>query len=87
MLTHIKTDVANMECSAVGTEYMEAILAFAVTLFSYFFLPETYGPVLLRRKAARMRKETGDDRWWHPQEKEKMNLSNIVTKYIVRPLR
>ncbi|OAA61356.1 Major facilitator superfamily domain, general substrate transporter [Cordyceps fumosorosea ARSEF 2679] len=68
------------------TEYMQAIISFAVVVICIFFLPETYGPVLLRRKAARLRKETGDDRWWHPHEEEKMNMSNIVTKYIVRPL-
>ncbi|RAL13079.1 MFS transporter [Aspergillus homomorphus CBS 101889] len=27
------------------------------------FVPETYHPVLLRRKARRLRKETGDERW------------------------
>jgi hypothetical protein len=25
---------------------------------------ETYAPVLLQRKAAKLREETGDDRWW-----------------------
>lgn len=25
---------------------------------------ETYAPVLLQRKAAKIREETGDDRWW-----------------------
>ncbi len=66
---------------------MQAIISFAVVAICIFFLPETYGPVLLRRKAVRMRQETGDDRWWHPQEEEKMNMGNIVTKYIVRPLK
>lgn len=28
-----------------------------------FFIPETYAPVLMRKKAARLRKETGDDRY------------------------
>ncbi|KAI5841424.1 major facilitator superfamily domain-containing protein [Morchella snyderi] len=28
-----------------------------------FFIPETYTPVLMRKKAARLRKETGDDRY------------------------
>lgn len=27
-------------------------------------MQETYAPVILQRKAAKMRKETGDDRWW-----------------------
>jgi hypothetical protein len=25
---------------------------------------ETYAPALLQRKASKIRKETGDDRWW-----------------------
>ncbi|EGX92870.1 bicyclomycin resistance protein, putative [Cordyceps militaris CM01] len=78
--------VVNPKLGWRWTEYVQAIISFAVVLICIFFLPETYGPVLLRRKAARLRKETGDDRWWHPQEEEKMNMGNIVTKYIVRPL-
>lgn len=66
---------------------MLAIFTFAIVICCIIFLPETYGPVLLHRKAIRMRKETGDDRWWHPHEEEKMNMGNIVTKYIVRPIR
>ncbi|PVH73698.1 MFS general substrate transporter [Cadophora sp. DSE1049] len=27
-------------------------------------MQETYAPVILQRKASKMRKETGDDRWW-----------------------
>lgn len=27
-------------------------------------IKETYAPALLKKKAARMRRETGDDRWW-----------------------
>ncbi len=27
-------------------------------------IKETYAPVLLQRRAAKLRKETGDDRWW-----------------------
>ena len=50
-------------------------------------MPELYPPVLLKRRAKRLRKETGDDRYWHPHEREKINLGNIVTKYLSRPLR
>lgn len=28
----------------------------------FIFVPETYAPVLLRRKAVKLRQETGDDR-------------------------
>lgn len=84
---HNSQSVMSLSNSLLGTEYIEAILSFASVALSFFFLPETYGPVLLKRKAAALRKSTGDDRWWHPQEKEKINPSNIVTKYISRPLR
>lgn len=58
--------------------------AFLVAL-SFFCLPETYHPVLLKFEARRLRKETGDDRYWHPQEKERISMNNILTKYIGRP--
>ena len=52
-----------------------------------FCLPELYGPVLLKHKAQRLRKETGDDRYWHPHEAAKIRPSNIVTKHLSRPLK
>ncbi|KAF2396958.1 MFS general substrate transporter [Trichodelitschia bisporula] len=33
-------------------------------LMLIFLVPETYAPALLRAKAARLRKETGEQRWW-----------------------
>ena len=69
------------------TEYFEAILVAAVLVFAMITMPEVYPPVLLRRKAQDLRKKTGDDRYWHPHESEKINLGNIVTKYLSRPLR
>ena len=69
------------------TEYIEAMWVAAVIAFGLFFMPEVYSPVLLKRKAQRLREETGDDRYWHPHESQKINLNNIVTKYLSRPLR
>lgn len=54
---------------------------------TFFCLPELYAPVILKRKAARLRKETGDQRHWHPHEAERMTPSNILTKYFSRPIR
>lgn len=68
------------------TEYVEAIFVFGITVIAYFFMPELYGPVLLQRKARRLRKETGDNRYWHPHESSTMNFSNIFTKHLSRPL-
>jgi multidrug resistance protein len=36
-----------------------------------FTLPETYAPIILAKKAKRLRKETGDDRWYAPSEYER----------------
>ncbi|KGO77032.1 Major facilitator superfamily domain, general substrate transporter [Penicillium italicum] len=69
------------------TAYMEAIIVFSLTLLSFFCLPETFAPVLLKQKAQKLRKTTGDQRYWHPHEKEEINASNVMTKYFGRPLR
>jgi multidrug resistance protein len=68
------------------TEYLEAILAGSVAGLVCFGMPEIYAPVLLRRKAQRTRKETGDNRYWHPHEAVKITPKNVLTKYFSRPL-
>ena len=70
----------------IGTEYVEAIVTFSVLIIAVTFLPETYAPVLLRRKAQMMRKETGDPSYWYASEGAKMNLKTIITKQLSRPL-
>jgi MFS family permease len=69
------------------TEYIEAIWVAANFFVALVTMPEVFHAVLLKRKAVRLRKETGDSRYWHPHENEKIRLSNIVTKYLIRPLR
>lgn len=69
------------------TEYIEAIWIATILIISFIVMPELYPPVLLKRKAKRLRKETGDVRYWHPHESQTINLQNIVTKYLSRPLR
>ncbi|KAK4553712.1 hypothetical protein LTR86_009210 [Recurvomyces mirabilis] len=68
------------------TEYIEAIWTAVVATFTLFLMPEVYSPVLLQRKAQRLRKETGDNRYWHPHESSKITFSNILTKHVSRPL-
>lgn len=70
----------------LGTEYLEAIIAFTVLMIAVIFLPETYAPVLLRRKAQLTRKKTGDPSYWHASEGTKMDFRTIVTKQLNRPL-
>jgi hypothetical protein len=69
------------------TEYIEAIWVFVITAISVFALPEMYAPVLLKRKAQRLRKETGNEALYHPQERIKISPKTIITKHFSRPLK
>ena len=51
------------------------------------FMPETYGPVILRRKAKKMRKATGNPDIVAPSELEKQDLWELVTVVLTRPVR
>ncbi|KAK5123537.1 hypothetical protein LTR85_002575 [Meristemomyces frigidus] len=51
----------------------------------FFFVPETYAPVLLRRKAVKLRKETGDDRWKAPIERMDKSVVKTVMWSCIRP--
>lgn len=52
--------------------YVLIIWTFA-QLVATFIIPETFEPELLRRKANRLRKETGDSRWFAASERNKPN--------------
>ena len=69
------------------TEYIEAIWVFATFALTAFCLPELYGPVLLKRRAASLRKSTGNSAYWHPHENVKLDFNSIITKHLARPLR
>lgn len=58
-----------------------------VTLVPVLFLPETYGPVILQRRAQKMRKETGNERIYAPIELEKKGVKQMMTVTLTRPLR
>ncbi|KAJ5536993.1 hypothetical protein N7513_010179 [Penicillium frequentans] len=47
-------------------------------------LKEPYGPTLLQKKAARLRKETGDSRWWSRYDR-KDSLYEILKLALSRP--
>ncbi|CAK4031247.1 efflux pump atB-like [Lecanosticta acicola] len=51
----------------------------------FFFVPETYAPVLLRRKAVKLRKDTGDERWKAPIEIMDRSVARTVLWSCIRP--
>ncbi|KZF22519.1 MFS general substrate transporter [Xylona heveae TC161] len=48
-------------------------------------VPETYHPVLLREKARRLRKETGNEQWIAPMERTKKSITRTLTWSVLRP--
>lgn len=68
------------------TEYIEAIWTFAIFGLTLIAMPELYGPVLLKRKAKRLRKETGNPNWYHPSENIKLTPKEVLTKHLTRPI-
>ncbi|KAL2260944.1 hypothetical protein VTK26DRAFT_4928 [Humicola hyalothermophila] len=67
------------------TQYVLLIWAGVLFASIALFVPETYHPVLLRNKARKMRKETGDDRWRAPMEKVTRSISQTVAVTLLRP--
>lgn len=49
------------------------------------FVPETYHPVLLRKKARKLRKETGEERWYASMEKMNKSIPKTIAYSILRP--
>lgn len=56
-----------------------------VQLAALKYLKETFAPCLLRRKAAKLRKETGDDRYQTAQERENLTLPTAFKRCLSRP--
>ena len=49
------------------------------------FVPETYHPVILRRKAIAFRTQTGEQRWHAPIEKLDRSVASTVMWSCIRP--
>lgn len=49
-------------------------------------VPETFAPALLKKKAARLRKQTGDDRYYAPLERADKNVIRLIKTSCTRPI-
>ncbi len=61
-----------------------ALILSVVALVFALILKETYAPTLLQRKAARLRKETEDPRWWSRYD-QTASLYEILALNLSRP--
>jgi MFS transporter, DHA1 family, multidrug resistance protein len=67
------------------TEYITAIMAFFFGSIALLVVPESYGPVILQRRAKRIRFETRNWAIHSKQDEYRVDLKSIVTKYLFRP--
>lgn len=56
-----------------------------VMLFFKASIPETFAPTILKRRAARLRKETGDETICTEQEVYKVAFSDMLMDTLIRP--
>ncbi|ABN66708.2 multidrug resistance protein 10 [Scheffersomyces stipitis CBS 6054] len=68
------------------TFYVLIMWAGTLLILVVLLVPETYEPVLLKKKARRLRKETGDDRYYAPLERVKVTLYESVIVSSKRPI-
>jgi MFS family permease len=67
------------------TFYVLIIWAGVTLIMILLLVPETYHPVLLREKARKLRKETGDPRWVAPMEKTSKSVIKTISYSLLRP--
>lgn len=65
--------------------WLVAILTGLLTLLSFVFLRETYGPTLLAQKAARLRKETGNANLRSKFEQAGRTPGSLFKQAVIRP--
>jgi multidrug resistance protein len=62
-------------------------MAFAgVIMVMVGLIPETYAPVILKRRAAKLRKETGNPNIITEQEQNKLTMRDIARTSLIRPI-
>ncbi|KAK1510499.1 uncharacterized protein CCOS01_15330 [Colletotrichum costaricense] len=68
-----------------STSMFQAVMIFV----SFFSFPESYSPLILRRRAARLRKETGETRYYTFSERIDAGKSTlaVIRNSLTRPLR
>lgn len=61
------------------------IFSGACLILTALTLPETYAPIILKKKAARVRKETNDERYKAPLDLVKLDASTLLRSTLAKP--
>jgi hypothetical protein len=64
-----------------------ALIIIGICLPPLIFIPETFGPALLARRAAALRKSTGNPNIFAPRDLEKQGFKQLATVTLTRPIR
>ncbi|KAK9329453.1 major facilitator superfamily domain-containing protein [Lipomyces starkeyi] len=67
------------------TSYLCAIYTFTIAIISAIFIPESYHPVLLSKKAKKLRTSTQNWAWHSRLDEWDLTVNEIVTKHLTRP--
>lgn len=65
--------------------YVFLLWSVAMGVLCFIFVPETFEPVLLKKKAQRLRKTTGNMELYAPIERQNMNIINAIVTNCTRP--
>ncbi|OOF98379.1 hypothetical protein ASPCADRAFT_164889 [Aspergillus carbonarius ITEM 5010] len=68
------------------TAWITLIASASFGLLAFCIVPETYAPVILQKRAARLRKETGNSALYSLLDNNRPTMNDIVTKYLLRPI-
>ncbi|KAF1810830.1 MFS general substrate transporter [Eremomyces bilateralis CBS 781.70] len=66
--------------------YIQLIITGAIWIVMAFFVPETYTPALLKKRAKKLRKETGDNKYVTEQDLDTRPFSQQMRIFLIRPL-
>lgn len=69
------------------TQWITMIMAALFGTIGFFVIPETFAPVLLQRKAKKLRYQTRNWAIHAPADEKEVNLHEIAEKYLLRPFK
>ncbi|KAI0094961.1 MFS general substrate transporter [Irpex rosettiformis] len=69
------------------TYWLMTIFAGVCSILIFFTLPETYTPILVVKRAQKLRKETGDQNYWAPLERKKLTIVQRLEEVVARPFK
>lgn len=67
------------------TQWITLIMAFFLGTIAFFIIPETFAPVLLARRAKRLRHKTQNWALHAKHEEKQVDLKEIANRYLLRP--